>query len=84
MDADIEKGCPILRLCFWGLGSVLPHLSNSWIIIIIGLYIALNRTPNVDCYWGWGGGGSTQGLGFRESRGSGFRGSGFGGLGFRA
>ena len=32
-----------------------PH-SNSWIIIIIGLYIAFNRTPNVDCYWG----GSTQ------------------------
>ena len=27
-------------------------LSNSWIIIIIRLYIALNRTPNTDCYWG--------------------------------
>ena len=26
-------------------------LSNSWIIIIIWLYIALNRTPNIDCYW---------------------------------
>ena len=26
-------------------------LSNSWIIIIIGLYIAFNRTPNMDCYW---------------------------------
>ena len=25
-------------------------LSNSW-IIIIWLYIALNRTPNIDCYW---------------------------------
>ena len=25
--------------------------SNSWILIIIGLYIALNRTPNIDCYW---------------------------------
>ena len=34
----------------WGLGWVLP-LSNSWIINIIWLYIALNRTPNIDCYW---------------------------------
>ena len=31
---------------------VLPPLSNSWIIIIIWLYIALDRTPNIDCYWG--------------------------------
>ena len=30
---------------------VLPCLINSWIIIMIGLYIALNMTPNVDCYW---------------------------------
>ena len=30
---------------------VLPPLSNSWIISIIWLYIALNRTPNIDCYW---------------------------------
>ena len=31
---------------------VLPPLSNSWIlsIFIMGLYIALNRTPNIDCY----------------------------------
>ena len=26
-------------------------LSNSWIIFLIWLYIALNRTPNMDCYW---------------------------------
>ena len=26
-------------------------LSNSWIISIIWLYIALNRTPSIDCYW---------------------------------
>ena len=32
-------------------------LSNSWMIIVIWLYIALNRTPNIDCYWM---GGSTQ------------------------
>ena len=32
--------------------SVLPPLSNSWIIIVIWLYIALDRTPNIDCYWG--------------------------------
>ena len=30
---------------------VLPPLSNSWIIFILRLYIALNRTPNIDCYW---------------------------------
>ena len=34
-----------------GLGWVLPPLSNSWIMTVIWLYIALNRTPNVDCYW---------------------------------
>ena len=39
---------------FW----VLPPLGNSWIVIILWLYIALNRTPNIDCYWTWG---STQG-----------------------
>ena len=38
---------------------VLPPLSNSWIISIIGLYIALNGTPNIDCYLG---GGSTQSM----------------------
>ena len=35
----------------WGLGSVLPPFSNSWIIIIIWLYIAPHRNPNIDCYW---------------------------------
>ena len=30
---------------------VLPPLRNSWITIIIWLYIALHRTPNVDSYW---------------------------------
>ena len=30
---------------------VLSPLSNSWIIIIIWLYIALSRTPNIDSYW---------------------------------
>ena len=30
---------------------VLPPFSNSWIIIIAGLFIALNRTPNIECYW---------------------------------
>ena len=33
------------------IGGVLPPLSNSWIIITIWLYIAVNRTPNIDCYW---------------------------------
>ena len=26
-------------------------LSNSWILFIIWLFRALNRTPNIDCYW---------------------------------
>ena len=30
---------------------VLTPLSNSWIITILWLCIALNRTPNIDCYW---------------------------------
>ena len=33
---------------------VLPPLSNTWIIIKIWLYIALNRTHSIDCYWGGG------------------------------
>ena len=41
------------------LAWVLPLLTNNWIISTIWLYIALNRTPNIDCYWG---GGSTQPL----------------------
>ena len=39
----------IMVVVFW----VLPPLSNSWIISTIWLYIALNGTPNIDCYW-WG------------------------------
>ena len=34
-----------------GISSVLPPLSNSSIILITWLYIALNRTLNIDCYW---------------------------------
>ena len=33
--------------------SVLPPLSNGWRIIIVWFYVALNGTPNFDCYWGW-------------------------------
>ena len=43
------------------LGWVLLPLSSSWIIIIIRLYIALNRTPDIDLVVG----GSTQVLGSR-------------------
>ena len=34
-----------------GLGFRLDTapLTNSWITITIGLYIALHRTPNIDC-----------------------------------
>ena len=45
--------------CSWSIGWVLPPRSNSWIINVIWLYIALNRTPTIDCYWG----GSTQSRG---------------------
>ena len=34
---------------------VLPPPSKSWIISIIWLYIALSRTPDIDCYPGGGG-----------------------------
>ena len=44
----------IIRVIIWVIGWVLPPLSNSWIIIIIGLYTALNGTLNIDCYWGGG------------------------------
>ena len=30
---------------------VLPLLSNSWIIFILELYIALHRIPSIDFYW---------------------------------
>ena len=34
-----------------------PPSVTVWIINMIWFYIALNRTPSIDCYWG---GGSTQ------------------------
>ena len=30
---------------------VLPPLSDSWMMNIVWLDIAVNRTPNIDCYW---------------------------------
>ena len=30
---------------------VLPPLTNSWIILLTWINTALNRTPNMDCYW---------------------------------
>ena len=38
---------PLMFVLCW----VLSPLSNSWITNIIWLYIALDRTPNIDCYW---------------------------------
>ena len=53
------------KRCVWGLpvglacesecnacviGCVLPPLCNSWMIMIVKFYIALNITPSVDCY----------------------------------
>ena len=35
---------------FYHLGTA-PPLSNSWTTTIIWLYIALNRTPSIDCCW---------------------------------
>ena len=46
----LTAGSGGLPLCNVPRGWVLPALSNSWITIIIWLYIALNRTPNIDCY----------------------------------
>ena len=38
-------------LCFfYPRPWMLRPLSNSWIILIIWLYIAVNRTPIIDCY----------------------------------
>ena len=57
----------------YGLRWVLPPLSNSWMMIIIWLYIGLNRTPNIDCYWVgavlkvYGLGSRVQGLGSGEN-----------------
>ena len=51
---ECQKGTPdlrnrtILKHC---LPWILPPLSNSWIMKIIRLCIALNRTPDIDCYW---------------------------------
>ena len=39
----LSRSCRI-----YPISSVLPP---SVTVIIIGLYIALNRTPNIDCYW---------------------------------
>ena len=47
-----RKTTAILTLMFRVQGWVLPPLSNSWMILsMIWLYIALNRTPSIDCYW---------------------------------
>ena len=44
--------CAMNSCCFmYHYTWVLPPLSNSWIIIVIWLYIALNRALNIDCYW---------------------------------
>ena len=45
-DWDLGLGNPL----GFRLGTA-PPLGNSWIIVIIWLYIALNRTPNIDCSW---------------------------------
>ena len=37
--------------CRMPMNWVLPPLSNSWMINITWVYIALNRSPNIDCYW---------------------------------
>ena len=56
--AGTLKGIPvgyerIIGTTLLYLGGILgtAPLSNSWIMIIIWFYIALNRTPNIDCYW---------------------------------
>ena len=46
MDNEMEAGVT-LNPKPW----VLPPLSNSWMIVILWLYIALNRTPTIACHW---------------------------------
>ena len=42
----------ISRQSLWNLYRLgTAPLGNSWIIIRTWLYIALNRTPNIDCFW---------------------------------
>ena len=41
----------VMQLVDIPISWVLPPLSNSWIIHILWLYIALNRTPTIDCSW---------------------------------
>ena len=46
----------------WPTVWVVPPVSNSWIITKMWVYVALNRTHNIDCYWG----GAVPNLGFRR------------------
>ena len=48
---SVTKGalCPRVDVMVSSLGNV--PLSNSWIIVLIWLCKALNRTPNIDSYW---------------------------------
>ena len=39
-----------VELVEFKLGTAPPQY--NWIIILIWLYMALNRTPDIGCYWG--------------------------------
>ena len=53
--AHAPKSAEQLRLCRpkVAIDRVLPPLSNSCriFVILIYIYIALNMTPSIDCYW---------------------------------
>ena len=49
--ADVEMFLTQLKLRHDQMLGTAPPLSSSWIIIRIGLCIALESTPNIDCYW---------------------------------
>ena len=63
----VEQAAELFCDCMWQKTCGIPvflleirytldtaPVSNSWIIFIIWIHIALNRTPNIDCYWGGG------------------------------
>ena len=53
----VRSTLPFCSGLFEKCGLIVGHilgtapLSNSWILSIVLLYIALNMTPNIDCYW---------------------------------
>ena len=45
-SATWQGNVGLLNIILW----ILPPLSNRWILLLKWLYIAINRTPNINCY----------------------------------